>query len=244
MSILLDALRRSEAQRQLGQPPSIHSGPFGFAEAGRESRPLIPLALSLISVIVIAWIGWTQFEVPDGIDWPTPEAAGEGPVAVEQAVLSSTSDSQPAGEKSPAERELENQAARKRERLARRFGNYADKKDQSQPAQPPVAETELTPSAFNRRAGPVESAALQLEPENYQTEPLSYWALPQSVRDSMLEVKITVLVYAENPPDRFLLANGQRLLESEELDDGLVLEEIRRDGAIFRYRDYRFLMEQ
>ena len=52
-----------------------------------------------------------------------------------------------------------------------------------------------------------------------------------------------MLVYAEKPEDRFLLINGQRLVEKEELTAGVVLEEIRRDGAVFRYRNYRFLVK-
>jgi hypothetical protein len=56
----------------------------------------------------------------------------------------------------------------------------------------------------------------------------------------MPELHITVLVYAENPQDRFLLINGERLREKEEVSEGLVLEEILRDHAIFSYRNYRF----
>jgi general secretion pathway protein B len=59
----------------------------------------------------------------------------------------------------------------------------------------------------------------------------------------MPELKINVLVYAEKPEDRFLLINGQRLVEKEELTDGIVLDEIRRDGAVFRYKKYRFLVK-
>jgi general secretion pathway protein B len=67
--------------------------------------------------------------------------------------------------------------------------------------------------------------------------------LPQGVRDNLPEIKITVLVYAEEPDDRFVLTNGQRLAEKDELQSGLVLDEIRRDGAIFLYRKYRFLVK-
>ncbi len=74
-------------------------------------------------------------------------------------------------------------------------------------------------------------------------KPISYWELPQGIRDNLPEIKITVLVYAENPDDRFLLSNGQRMVEKDELDGGLVLDEIRKDGAVFLYRNYRFLVK-
>jgi hypothetical protein len=67
--------------------------------------------------------------------------------------------------------------------------------------------------------------------------------LPQGIRDDLPPIKITVLVYAERPGDRFLLTNGQRLVEKDQLDGGLVLDEIRKDGAVFLYRNYRFLVK-
>ena len=77
----------------------------------------------------------------------------------------------------------------------------------------------------------------------HAAEPISFWQMPQSLRDGMPEFKISVLVYAENPQDRFLLINGQRLLEKEELDSGVVLDEIQPDRAVFRYRIYKFFVK-
>ena len=76
--------------------------------------------------------------------------------------------------------------------------------------------------------------------ESYETETISYWQIPQSLRDGLPELRITVLVWAEVPEDRFVLLNGQRVKEQETLESGLTLEEIRRDRAIFSYRNYRF----
>ena len=69
------------------------------------------------------------------------------------------------------------------------------------------------------------------------------WELPQGIRDSLPELHITVLVYAEDPQDRFVLVCGQRLVEKDSYQDGVILEEIRREGAVFLYRNYRFLVE-
>ena len=59
----------------------------------------------------------------------------------------------------------------------------------------------------------------------------------------MPELRITVLVYSEKPEERFVLIAGQRLKEKDEAPGGLVLDEIRRDGAVFVYRNYRFLIK-
>jgi general secretion pathway protein B len=111
---------------------------------------------------------------------------------------------------------------------------------------PPQEPGQLNPDAAAERleaspgevAKEAEKGGDRLEP--YVSEPLSYWQMPQSLRDSMPPLHITVLVYAEKPSDRFLLINGERLHEKETLSDGLVLEEIQRDRAIFTYRNYRF----
>lgn len=75
-------------------------------------------------------------------------------------------------------------------------------------------------------------------------EPISYWELPENVRKQLPEMSISVLVYAENPQDRFLLMDGRRLGHHDELQDGLRLREIRRDGAVMTFRKYRFLVKQ
>jgi hypothetical protein len=79
--------------------------------------------------------------------------------------------------------------------------------------------------------------------EPVASEPISFWQVPQALRDGLPEIRITVLVYAEAVEDRFVLINGQRLVEKEELAPGVVLDEIRRDGAVFSYRKYRFLVK-
>ena len=67
--------------------------------------------------------------------------------------------------------------------------------------------------------------------------------MPQDVRDSLPDLHITVLVYAEEPSERFVLIGGKRVVEKEEVEQGVVLEEIRREGVGFQYRKYRFLVK-
>ena len=57
-------------------------------------------------------------------------------------------------------------------------------------------------------------------------------------------MRFSVLVYSKQPDHRFVLINGQRLVEGDIAQAGLVVEEIRRDGVIFSYRLYQFLVER
>ncbi len=68
--------------------------------------------------------------------------------------------------------------------------------------------------------------------------------MPDAIRGELPEFRISVLVYAERPEDRFLLVNGRRLVEGDSLSPGLVAEEIRREGVVFSYRLYRFLVSR
>jgi general secretion pathway protein B len=77
-----------------------------------------------------------------------------------------------------------------------------------------------------------------------EPEPIGYWELPDAVRSSVPEIKFSVLVYAADPADRFVLINGQRLGEGDSVQAGLVIKEIRREGVVFSYRLYQFLVER
>ena len=96
------------------------------------------------------------------------------------------------------------------------------------------------------------AAALAGRPAKTATEPyhpgepapIGYWDLPDSIRDVVPEIKFSVLVYAKDPADRFVLINGERMEEGDSPQSGLVVEEIGRDGVLFSYRLYRFLVER
>jgi general secretion pathway protein B len=263
MSILLDALKKSEELRQLGKAPSIHS-PVAEPGDGRPGAPhWIPLALMAVSAIVLAWIGWQQFRVP-------PESAVPGIAAGVQAEL-------PAAEAEPGDRQDAGLAAsRPPESLRTPVENFrpetkaprtvavipSDAGDDGQPggqtdspaatgidarADDPDADERVAEAALAAQDAPApgaeEAPSGQPGVAPHVPEPISYWELPQGIRDSLPEMRVSVLVYAERPQDRFVLVSGQRMVEKDEFEGGVVLEEIRRDGAVFQYRNYRFLMK-
>ena len=78
----------------------------------------------------------------------------------------------------------------------------------------------------------------------HRSEPVSIWELPDSVRQGLPAMRMSVLVYAERVDDRFALINGERLQQGDELVAGLEVEEIRRDGVVFSYQFYRFLLRR
>jgi general secretion pathway protein B len=272
MSILLDALKKSEEQRQLGKVPGIHS-PAGQVAPPRSARQrLAPVLLLVVSVVALAWFGWRQLQPSPSEQLPVSEGA---PVVSDEVadapgamVTASESNAPPASDESPArpvasrrtpvEALAAEDAGRPPAPVAASEQNPEPRKSrvnesftafeaaQQAAAAPPTA-TAAAPEPVNNEA-PVspaaQAAATQRAPaESRATEPISYWELPQGIRDNLPELRITVLVYSESPQDRFVLVGGQRLVEKDQYQEGVVLEEIRREGAVFLFRNYRFLVE-
>ncbi len=87
---------------------------------------------------------------------------------------------------------------------------------------------------------PEEEVLWQPEAPDY----LYQWELPLSVRESLPALNLVVHVYSKKPEDRFVLINGTRFREGDELSQGARLAEIRPEGALVDFRDYRFLVTQ
>ena len=278
MSILLDALKKSESQRTLGQTPGIHTAveaPTADQDTGQQ---WIPLSMLALSAVAIAWFGWQQFQKPPmpPVSSSADSSAGTASSdlaspATEESQQQSVAGQNPTLKRTPVEAYQENgdraednttppasdaQAAEARKQnLNQSFANYAaqDEPEPSEARKPrPPAITKNgqevvsagTPSGQDSRT----QTALTTQPTRTRvkpvaSEPISFWQVPQALRDGLPEIRITVLVYAEATEDRFVLINGQRLVEKEELAPGVVLDEIRRDGAVFSYRKYRFLVK-
>ncbi|HEY7906995.1 MAG TPA: general secretion pathway protein GspB [Wenzhouxiangella sp.] len=97
-----------------------------------------------------------------------------------------------------------------------------------------------------------EADVSQTDPSGEVSEPwrpqaadyLYQWELPLSVRQSLPPLNLLVHVYSEKPQERFVLINGTRFREGDELSPGVRLAEIRPQGALVDFRDYRFLLTQ
>lgn len=264
MSILLDALRKSEEQRRLGATPTLQTPESNAELAMDERRNWIPAVMMLLAAGAIAWLGAAQFRNPEPAPRPTAAAIESLPTDIPVKAettqeslnnLANSLEAPPpttpvkdfaaehestavAGARVESEQTL--RTSRKlRSARAVSVISAAPDEEAAPPALPapeePIAALVEDLSESDVAARP---DADQLQP--YATEPISYWQIPQSLRENMPEMRITVLVYAENPQDRFLLINGKRLREKDEVSDGLVVEEIQRDRAIFTFRDYRF----
>lgn len=250
MSILLEALRKSEKNQHSPEAPNIHTD-----DQPGPASDLIktgPLALLLVVALFAGgWFTWQQYQPPEGsYQPPVTLKADHTP-----AVIAASADSDVGGEKTaetvPAGTTPNNSASRPRTPVE----SFQASRDTppAKPARPKPANNDpveqlagdsKTQSApkMAARDEPVEVAPNKRRPQI--PAPISYWELPDAIRADVAEIKFSVLVYSKRPAERFVLVNGQRLAEGDSPQEGLVVKEIRRDGVIFSYRLYQFLVER
>ena len=274
MSILLDALKRSESQRELGTVPTLQTPIESATAAVRQVPGWLPTLMSLATAGLIGWMGLAQFSLPE--DWAetrltaadgkrSPEGTESRPAdsATDQPALAGKSilPQLPESAASNPEQATPAEAEKAQRRLGREVRDYAAQQpaasspvNSAEPPDEPMRENALRQSELARvelaREEPeLAAGGLPARPDAsqsqqpYEPEIISYWQVPEKMREGLPDLRISVLVYAELPENRFVLMNGERVREGQELPNGLLLEEIRRDRAIFNYRNYRFYLK-
>ena len=269
MSILLEALRKSEKNQHLRETPTIHTDNQPVPVS--EPLPIRWLVMLLVvALLVIGWFIWRQYQQPAGTDQsPVTQEPAQAPAVAapagadkspdqtmpsplpDQAVPKSPPVSASTGQnRTPVE---SYQAPQSREKPSDPVAKTPAKNDRNaatasatptkESRSGQTAETDLKEPAASPATGkPVKTPAEEFDPG--KPAPISYWELPDAVRADLPDIKFSVLVYALKPADRFVLLNGQRLGEGDTAQPGLVVKEIRRDGVVFSYRLYNFLVER
>ena len=256
MSFLLDALRKSERQRRLGDVPNIHSTTeLESRVAGKPWRNAV-MVLLLLALGLVGWYGWRWYAPPEQAIDAQDSTQLESPVTAESSG-SRDSDKLP---DIPRLGRTDNDQVPGRTAVERYSDPDSSGPDShSEPENsfsdsPPQADDPTQGRETNMTALEARMVAqqtdedIQVKEEHdqqpYQPGLISYWQLPESVRQQFQAFHISVIVFAKKPEDRFILLNGVRLVEGDQAERDLVLEEIRREGAVFSYRHYQFLVTQ
>jgi general secretion pathway protein B len=262
MSYILDALRKSDQQRQRGAPPTLLAVQ---ATAVAPKQPAL-LAYGLLAAVLVGAgivIGWLR-------PWQPEQVAPGRAESVAAKPLESTP-RQPApapSEMAPQpEPKLQNatqpaQAAPAPSEMAPQPKPEPKLQSATRPAQAVPAPSEMAPQPkpeLTARAKPetdgppreadaaaprgtapperpVDTAA---DAAGVQTV-ISMAELPLSVRQELPAMTISVHAYSANPGSRLVGIDNRILREGEYVIPGLKLEQITPDGMIFGYKGYRF----
>ncbi|MEM7705483.1 MAG: general secretion pathway protein GspB [Pseudomonadota bacterium] len=267
MSSILEALKKSEAQRAAGNASRapLATEPQHRSSQNRRLLLMMPLAIGL--AVTVAW-RYGLLTSPDDVDSiETPTVAGTAPAAGEAVPAVAPAPAQPAPARAiqPTTAAESAGAAPKPVTEAQPLGptteapapasspELGDATVQTETPAAPVATAGSSPPLAEPTDVPMPATATAEPPAQPADDtadappPKPGSRLPSLAQLPALEqeigaVEMTMLVYSQDPARRFALVNGQRLKEGETLEGGVELLEIRRDSCVFAARGQRFVI--
>ncbi len=225
MSFILDALKKSESDRQQQNSPDIMQVPAGSDKSSSSRWQVIVGILLLINVVVLSVV----ILRPGTPDIATTPAAVENHQALPDDTR--TVDAEPF-------RDLVANARR----------------DQTDAGSPPATETAPQPRAIEAppAAAPVQvstqpdsAAAIQRTappPSRYQDVHKTFNQVRFDGSVRLPDLHLDIHVYNDNPGDRFVFINMNKYKEHTTLNEGPAVAEIVPEGVILEFSGTRFLL--
>jgi general secretion pathway protein B len=237
MSFILDALKKSEIERQRQSMPGLMDAPVAL---NRGRLPLWAILLgSLLAVnIVVLIIVLTRNGAPSVA---AASVAAPSVVAPSVAAAATRRDTSAADIKQPAVDEhfspLAGTPVYAPEIPVPPAESASNNESAAAPATPRAAQR-AAPHTF-RRPDPVLTE--EEPPDNDEVLP-SINEINLTGAQALPEMHLDVHVYATNAADRFVYINMRKYREGNTLQEGPVLERIRRDGVVLNYHGLRFIL--
>jgi general secretion pathway protein B len=238
MSYILEALKKAQAERQLGNAPTIHApqpAPAAQPGAAASRRPLfVGLGAGALVVVAGALLMWHRApgQGPASpaagavvVQAGAPGAAG-APVVAGRTLASPSNRLEVSAPPAPPERPAHGPGAPStagRAGAAPRGGTDV------------LASTAPPRTAGVRAATPAAAAA----PSPEDSLPYLH-QLPDAVQRDVPRVSFGGYMYSANPADRLLLVDKALRHEGEEVAPGLVLEKLLPKAAVMNYRGVRY----
>ena len=245
MSFILDALKKSENERQRQIGPSLADMPM---RRTREDRPwwaFAVAALLLVNLIVLLVVLLRDKPAPAAPASTTvPQAQPISPPSTQPSVPSPSMTAQPAPVRSnPAVQSLADAA-----------GSDADAMSEEIPYDPSIASAAMVPE------GPPVVRSINGPMVAPSANQPAFAARDRdgagSSQDSMLpthggllasgtrlpDMRLDIHVFSPAPRDRFIFVNMRKYVEGQTITEGPMLERITPDGAIFNSNGTRFLL--
>jgi general secretion pathway protein B len=241
MSFILDALKKSEIERQRQTVPGLMDP---GAATPRARFPLWAVGLGTLLGINLVVLCLFLMQGGHGTATPRPTAPLRGSIAAVRAAAQATSGT---AEVTPPTALPASPPA------AADGANHFSPMDGAATYAPEIpltaadADVEDSGEAPTTKSAPGRSEPTLRAPANRSAEP------PDEVLPSISELNLTgvealpelhldVHVYATNPADRFVYINMHKYREGAQLQEGPTLERIRRDGVVLNSQGIRFLL--
>jgi general secretion pathway protein B len=210
MSYILDALKKSDQQRQLGATPTLQAAQVTVAAPKRH----LFIYYGLLAVVLLGagiLIGWLR-------PWQT-----EQPVRVMEpvAAIPPISNSQQAASAPLATPPVMSGAMKPGD-------NPALVNTVTTGVAAPVPE-----KTKQEKSGNIDEDALK-------QNAVPFDELPVQIQREIPEITVQLHAYSSKPGESLVYINAKRMREGESVKPGLMLEQITPDGMVFTYKGYRF----
>lgn len=234
MSFILDALKKSELERQRQSVPGlVDSG----AARPRSRLPMWAVALGVllaVNLLVLLFVLTRSFLAsPRGQAQPVAVASRNSAPPDSKSALPSAAEVPVDGHFSPLETPV-----------------YAPEVPPSSPLPPGIGVPASDVIKSASAASPVPLKAHHRDPlltdEDYKANDDELLPTINEMTltgaQALPELHLDVHVYATRPAERFVYVNMRKYHEGATLQEGPTIERIRRDGVILRYQGLRFLL--
>jgi general secretion pathway protein B len=234
MSFILDALKKSEVERQRQTVP-------GLMDAGRAPQrrrfPLWAAALGVLLLINLAVLTWLLLRHQSAAAGPA-EAAAPSAAPLARPAPAGEQPSLPIAARPPAAAV----PAAGSEHFSPMDGppSYAPEIPLASADAVPAAAEAAPPARRSTAAAPALPAPRAADEPDEVLPTLS--ELNLTGPDAPPELHLDVHVWATSSADRFVFINGHKYREGAHLREGPTLERIRRDGVVLDSHGTRFLL--
>lgn len=236
MSFILDALKKSETERQRQSGPAL----FEVRVAPPAARfPVWAVALgALLGINVVAFVAWVMLREGGAARTAAAPAAA---IATQPAAVPAPAAQPPASIGAPPPSAFNPPLVEDPTMTTGEIpvsATYSPSDYQpALPAGSPGAATTIGSAALPPAAAP----QMQRAPNTRTGVPSRDDLIAAGAAD-LPTVAMSLHVYDASPTRRFAIINGRRAAEGETLQDGLRLEEISAEGAVLSWRGSRFLV--
>lgn len=243
MSFILDALKKSENERQRQLGPSlagVHIGPR------RGERPWWAAALVALLIVNLAVLGLVLVRGDDdGRPAPvvaapagaSPPVDAQGPAAIDGQIPAAQSASpMPANDTPMAP--IASPAVRPLDAEADLYEGYSP--GEVDPALAAAAAVPAGPPLVRPAGVPESQASFPATSADNELLPNIHEVIAGGT--PLPELHLDIHVYSQNPAERFVFVNLRKYIEGQTLAEGPLLERITHEGAVLNQRGRRFLL--
>jgi general secretion pathway protein B len=264
MSFILDALKRSENERQRTVGPSLADAPIRRIRPERPWWAFAVAALLVINLGVLVVVltrnhaSPQQAAAPAAIAPPPQVATSSAPPVqappMQQAAQPAMEPAEPVlpspavqrPQTNPAVRSLAEEAATgdMNENLDPRISAAIAAARSGPPAVRPIQPPSVQPlpAASGSSAATFKSVTSPTAAARQNEEVLPSAADLAAGGTSIPELKLDIHVFSANPADRFVFVNMRKYLEGQTLQEGPTVERITTDGVILNQRGLRYVL--